>query len=600
VRESYTGAFCGNFATYVKIMSEIFKLLELDITSMYPDIMQSQYFPIGFAEIIKNNLPKNNEEFLAGNYFGVVKVHLLPPQGCRYPVIRKNYNNRQWTLNCFGCVKDFEKKMESKIKKCVFKFEGQIVHERKCSIIKKKCILKGSELICNHKEEDRAFTTTITTPELVYAIFLGYEIKEIFEIQNYKKKSNKLFSKFYLTTYKLREKAIAENNNVLKEMTKLVMNSCTGKLGQMTVRTERKYFDNVDDLFSFCHSKKHKVSNVRVVTLKEEKESKDNEEILECFRELLNPEHNKVSANRNEVVSAFMTGYARIQINMKQSQCYHYNQILQKEHKTNSIFFEPIYSDTDSIYLLYNKNYESKIPLCISQEKKLGYFLPEKPKDPIVEFASLGQKSKHYKMKSGCEKLTQKGVKMNVSTIPIICDYLDSIIQNPDPNKEIQVKATEFKRKTDGVKIVRVGDDGFEGKKLRYHMKTGLLQEKETIDGVEIQRVLPIGYKKSDDYKVVFDKVKCHMNNNNYDEMNSYTYLIKSKSEKPINENEIAKSLYTFCNFIGYSIKEINGNQITFCGFNELSEEERIPRFLEEMKYWLFWTFECDFEITKV
>lgn len=134
----------------------------IDITSLYPFVNKTCYYPLGHPEIIKSNFAD------IPSYCGIVKCKILPPRDLYIPLLPARINEKLLFSLCRTCASE-----------------------------------KNPD--CCHSEEERAFVGTWCMPELNKALDLGYKIMEIYEVWNFKEGTNSLFEKYVETFLKIKQ-----------------------------------------------------------------------------------------------------------------------------------------------------------------------------------------------------------------------------------------------------------------------------------------------------------------------------------------------------------------------------------------------------------
>jgi len=112
-------------------------------------------YPVGHPKKIFKPTIK---QYLESNWYGFIKCKILPPTKLYHPVLPEKCNKLIFTL-------------------C-----------RQCHIDKTRQ--------CTHSEDQKALIGTWTTDEVQKALEKGYKIIQIYEVQHFDKKSNKLFKEY--------------------------------------------------------------------------------------------------------------------------------------------------------------------------------------------------------------------------------------------------------------------------------------------------------------------------------------------------------------------------------------------------------------------
>lgn len=343
------------------------KIYYKDVVSLYPTVMFYDYFPVGHPEIVEDikypvSLNENMEWF--NQLFGFVKCKVTPPKDLYIPVLPH-------------ICKDTEK--------LTFDLNNK----------------KG----------------TWTTEELKLAVKKGYVIDKIYEILNFKEKSNMLFLEYIKKFLKIKQecdsfpswvdeiedkkekdkakdKYIADYEKVmgiklekdkikknpgLRAIAKLCLNSLWGKFAQRLNMTQSciiKINDENEDIgrnefYNLLFNKTLIINNVNIINEKTiEVSYKSKEEFVES------------SGSSNVYVGAFTTSNARIRL---------YNELDKLKENV-------LYCDTDSI--IYAQKGDS---YNIPSGSNLGNWTDELKGHYIDNFISTGPKSYTYHI-ADCEK----------------------------------------------------------------------------------------------------------------------------------------------------------------------------------------------------
>ena len=223
----------------------------VDFVSLYPTVQFFKEYPIKHPTKIFT--PKEYEE----EWFGFVKCKVLPPRGLYHPVLPTK-------IKCGDA------------EKLLFPL---------CRVCAEKKIQR-----CDHSDDERSFVGTWCTNELAVAIAKGYKIQKIFEVWDFKEKSDNLFKGYVRKfmkikmesselktgegfTYKNEEeyKSVVKSklgieldeikpNPGMRQIAKLCLNSLWGKFGQRNNMKQTVYVtepgefykilldDSIDDL----------------------------------------------------------------------------------------------------------------------------------------------------------------------------------------------------------------------------------------------------------------------------------------------------------------------------------------------------------------
>ena len=295
---------------------------------------------------------------------GFVQCSLLAPRSLVYPFLPMRIGERSIVALCRTCA------------------EGRLARP------------------CAHTDEQRGWTGTYCTDELVHAVGLGYEITAIYECVAYTE-FTPLFEDFFrlFLSYRMRNSGFPQGadtaeqrlsycetmNRVLKfdneytritpEMVtlnkaeqlffKLVMNSLLGKFGQNNHRTEVKLINNRDELAAVYNRADYEIANWNfvgptVMQLRVRKKAQF------------------VALNRSAYlpIAAFTTSKARV---------------LQDRDMRAALArgLIPYYTDTDSFVFLCKKSQPHGLPLSSFS----GDYKDEMEGRRIVAFFALGSKN---------------------------------------------------------------------------------------------------------------------------------------------------------------------------------------------------------------
>jgi hypothetical protein len=138
-RDAFYGARTEVFRIHTKVASHQ-KIKYQDYCSLYPYIMKNRDLPLGHATIITSDFNKTIDD-----YFGIIKLKILPPQDLYIPVLPVRSNGRLLFPLCAKCA-------EQRIRNC------------------------------NHNENQRALVGSWCTEEVKEAIKQNYKIIEIYEV----------------------------------------------------------------------------------------------------------------------------------------------------------------------------------------------------------------------------------------------------------------------------------------------------------------------------------------------------------------------------------------------------------------------------------
>ena len=163
-------AFFGGRTNAIKLYHKTEKnekIRYVDFTSLYPFVCKYAEYPIGHPQILKHNPKKMMELVLKKKVFGIVQCKILPAK-LYFPVLP--VKQKKLTFPCCN----------------------------QCAIDECR--------VCNHTEEQRCLIGTWATPELYKALEMGYILKEVYEIHNFKKRKG-LFQKYIDTFLRIKQES---------------------------------------------------------------------------------------------------------------------------------------------------------------------------------------------------------------------------------------------------------------------------------------------------------------------------------------------------------------------------------------------------------
>jgi hypothetical protein len=256
-REAFYGGRTETFDTNRQTQNDE-KIKYVDVTSLYPYVMKVEPYPIGHPITITENFKDINE------YFGIIKLKILAPRGLRMPVLPDRSTGQLVFSLCFSCT-------------------------------------KGKQKICNHSENERAFTGTWTTVEIKEALKQGYKVLKIYEVLHYNETSqydpitrtggifttyinqflkmkteasgypigctteilkDKYINDFLLVEGILLEKTNIKLNEGMRAIAKLMLNSFWGRFGMQSNKKQYKLIRKTSDWFSLISDDRYVVHDV--------------------------------------------------------------------------------------------------------------------------------------------------------------------------------------------------------------------------------------------------------------------------------------------------------------------------------------------------
>ena len=266
----------------------------VDFVSLYPTVQFFKEYPIKHPTKIFT--PEEYEE----KWFGFVKCKVLPPRGLYHPVLPVK-------IKCG----DAEKLLFPLCKVCV---------EKKIQR-------------CDHSDDERSFVGTWCTNELAVAIAKGYKIQKIFEVWDFKEKSDNLFKGYVRKfmkikmesselktgdgfTYKNEEeyKSVVKSklgikldeikpNPGMRQIAKLCLNSLWGKFGQRNNMKQTVYVTEPSEFYKILLDDSIDDLNIQFI----------NDDMVEMTYNLKGQFVDN-SKDTNIFVAAFTTSHARMML----------------------------------------------------------------------------------------------------------------------------------------------------------------------------------------------------------------------------------------------------------------------------------------------
>ena len=353
------------------------KIFYVDFTSLYPFVQKSFDYPLGHPNIY---VGQECLDVNVLNVFGLVKCKVLPPKGLLFPVLPSQINGKLMFVLCRTCA-------------------------------------ELNQSSCDHKdEEDRCLRETWVSEELKKAIELGYIVKEIYEVYDYKKKG-KIFQEYVNTFLKIKQESSGfpancfDENGEIKEsivdeyisgyldhegihlnrekimknegmrtVAKTLLNSLWGKFAQNEGNTKVVFVKNYDELMEWVQDKRYELTTFDFVS-------------EDSMRLCLHPQEPYITPlkNGNVVVACFVTSYSRLRL---------YEKLQKLQHRV-------LYFDTDSIIYYTNVN-ESDVD--VECGNYLGELTNELDEGEWIEsFCSTGPKCYSYVTNFGKTIVHAKG-----------------------------------------------------------------------------------------------------------------------------------------------------------------------------------------------
>ena len=385
----------------------------IDVTSLYPSVQKYCKFPLGHPIRILENFKPLEE------YFGLFMLKILPPKKLLIPVLPDRTTGQLVFSLCYTCS------------------------------------IKKQEL-CNHTDEERAFTGTWVSAEVLEAINQGYKVLKIYEVLHFEKssqydplkKEGGLFASFINKFLKIKQQASGFPSNVqteqekdqyvqdyfekegimldkskisynegMRAIAKIILNSFWGRYGMKENKSQYKLISNTRDWFTLMSDDRYIVTSVDFTHKK----------YLQVYY-IEEQDYYETKSNVNVVLAAFITAYGRLKM---------LSEITKLGPRT-------LYMDTDSIIFV-------SVPGLYEPElgNYLGEFTNEICKNNsnyIVAFVSGGAKNYAYITNEGIKKAIVKGFSLNNIAIQTL-NY-DSIkrIVTTDQSEKLFIEQLLFKR----------------------------------------------------------------------------------------------------------------------------------------------------------
>ncbi len=370
------------------------KLQYVDFTSLYPSVQKQEVFPLGHPIVVTEGF-----DLSLKSYFGVALAKVLPPRDLLFPVLPSRHGGKLIFALCRTCA------------------------ERGSSA----AVPEPGLLKCSCSDEERAFTGTWATPELMLAQDMGYEILQVFEVYHYPSTTGNTIDPFtggavdlfgayvdlmlkikteasgyppgctseedrmqYIANFQAAEgveldPAHIHPNPSKRSLAKLLLNSVWGKLSQKSMKRRSRIVNgqNPSELFDILTDPNVKLADFNIV---------DEDTLLLEYTPLKASLHS--GPTDSVVLASFVTTYGRMRL---------YNLL-------NAAGKRALYADTDSLIYVANSPEE---------EFELGDFLGDltseiPPGTCITSFVATGPKSYAYLLSNGDSVLKYKGFTLSV------------------------------------------------------------------------------------------------------------------------------------------------------------------------------------------
>ena len=345
-------------------------ILYQDVTSLYPWVNKYSCYPTGHPTIITTFADDRD----LGDYFGIVKLTILPPRGLYHPVLPLRQGGKLTFPLCRTCV---EVQMALPMEERTWR--------------------------CQHSAEQRRLTGTWCTPEVREAVRRGYVVVQIHEVWHFPPNQQKfgLFRDYVNTWLKNKTEASGyphwadtpekktqyvrdyatkegihlepekiEKNPGRKATAKLMLNSFWGKFGENLRKSTTRQVTSPADMYEIITDPLKEVTGLRIFS----------EDVMEIVFSVADDECVE-NGKTNVFVAAFTTCHARLKL-------YSYLHAMQER---------VLYFDTDSV--IYSKQPgQTELPIGdflgdLTNEVEHG--------DHIVDFTSGGPKNYGYRTASG-------------------------------------------------------------------------------------------------------------------------------------------------------------------------------------------------------
>ena len=343
-----------------------------DVTSLYPWVNKYCCYPTGHPTIIT----QFEDPLDLGDFFGLVKLTILPPRGLYHPVLPLRHGGKLTFPLCRRCVEN-----------------------------EMPLPMHGRSFRCPHTDEERSLTGTWCTPEVREAVARGYVIVALHEVWHFPPEQRRtgLFSEYVNRWLKVktessgyprwaadtcekrlefrdaffeREGIRLDADSVVKNAgrkatAKLMLNSFWGKFGENLRKNSVQQITCMADLYATITDPLKEVTNLHIF----------NDEVLEVVFKAADDECVE-NGKTNLFIAAFTTCHARLKL-------YGYLHALQQQ---------VLYFDTDSVIYSRREGEPS-----LENGDYLGDLTDElsTPGDFIVEFTSGGPKNYGYRTNEG-------------------------------------------------------------------------------------------------------------------------------------------------------------------------------------------------------
>ena len=418
------------------------KIKYIDFVSLYPTVQYYKEMLCGFPT--KYIEPKECNE----SWFGFIKCKIIRPRRLFDPILLSKIKVDGYTNLIF--------------------------------VLCKKCAETQNQSICEHIENERVFIGTWTTTEVANAIEKGYRILKIYEVWNFKERSDGLFKTYirrfmamklqsskYDFVSKEEEASLKQHikdslnidvgkfeyNPGLRSLSKIALNSNWGKFSQRPNFYQSKYVSELDEYYSIVLNDKVDKLNIQFI----------NDDM--CYLNSVLKDHFiDTQTNSNIWLAILVTAHARLML---------YSKIETYNEKV-------LYFDTDFLIVIDNGTKE------IETGPMLGQMTDELNGQSITSYVATGPKS--YSFKYGpnqLEKSVIKGFTLN---------HQNGTLLNHDSLKKIVKEQLKCVKVINERKINRKKNEGIVN--VRYEKAFKLCYNKRAIKKVSDNHIstVPFGY----------------------------------------------------------------------------------------------------------
>lgn len=449
-REAFYGGRCEAICmNYVTNPGEVIRYV--DFCSLYPACNKYAKYPVGHPIIVTRDFEAIE------NYFGIIKLKILPPKRLMFPVLPCKINGKLIFGLCNTCAQKNNQK-------------------------------------CNCTDQERAIVGTWCTPEVCKALEHGYRVIRIYEIYHWEnsmqlgRQEEGLFTEYinlflkikmensgfppwietpedqqqYIDSYLRHEDILLDRNNVtknspLRTLGKIHLNHFWGKYGERLNRTQSTFFHEreMDKFFQCFTDRTKKIKDIHIVSRDVIQVSWENEDLMV-----------EENLQANIFIACFTTCAARLKL---------YGCL--EKLGTEDGFTRPLYMDTDSVFYVTRPG-EEELPIGdflgdLTDELEIG--------DHITHFVAAGPKQYAYLTAKGNHTCKIRGFSLNYTNAKLLnFESLLRLITNKHDTEGSIV--TENKSKISRLKYKQVIYNRHELKKYKIVFdKRCILEDFQTI-----------------------------------------------------------------------------------------------------------------------